>query len=161
MEKLSFFVTCGRGMDYFVLKELNNKRHVIDIDGCDGKVFFDFLYRVEQVDFKNLECLLQIKSAERLFVNVCKMKSSRRASTCLLKDCQAWKKSLDIWALFHSQELNATHSSEEFSYAIDHSPPLKKWKHDKFNGKVTFRVSCKCTGKQSRKMYSEVNRGCF
>ena len=73
MGTFRFFVTAGRGTEKFVEKEIKDKfKTVGNVRRLDGKVFFSLETRELRV-----EELLNLKSAERLFISVLKEETSK------------------------------------------------------------------------------------
>ena len=141
--KITFFVTCGRGMNYFVIKELSNLSKIHNLESTDGKVFFEVLEN--EVSYLNLKRLLNIKSAERLFITVCKKESGLMATDNLVKEqLFVWKQACEVWSTFQNGQCTSETKQQ--------SPSPKRKK----TNAITFRISCKSAGNISKALSVQV-----
>ncbi|GAB6019435.1 THUMP domain containing 2 [Chamberlinius hualienensis] len=166
-----FFVTCGRGMDYFVIKELHNIARVTSVESGDGKVFFKYEQKI-LTEF-NVEPLTGIKSAERLFLTVFKgRKPFKSTIDKLFNEVQTWSEVSSLWQLSQINEMKlaslTTSSSEEIVIGST-SPTVKRQKLDE-TAELRYRINFRCTGEAasyrstptfanrlSKKVQSELN----
>ncbi|XP_064601521.1 uncharacterized protein LOC135467659 [Liolophura sinensis] len=142
------YSTAGRGTEHFAAKELKDLDCIEEIRVTDGKVYFN-------ICSQNLACLKSLRCVERIFLQITQMKTKEicngfrlemeKLNHCLMRrhlwaqcavNYQQWKKE------------TAAHFEESL---------VKRRRLDSHENQcdsvknVSFRVSCKCSGRISRK----------
>lgn len=189
-DKAEYFCTVGKGIESFCVQELQQMGTAEVIKTMIGKVFFNCSSPVN---------LLNLKTVERLFVNVAHCKQFLKYSSTInalytlemfiKKEITDWTDCFRKWELFQSlkycnqscvkvsQTVNVPNCSKNVtsSNVADCSEPAMKIARQeadsgsdklrnvkvnrsreryKMTG-ITFRVSCKCTGKMRQKLASQ------
>ncbi|XP_048337922.1 THUMP domain-containing protein 2 isoform X2 [Sphaerodactylus townsendi] len=111
-----YFCTAGRGMEIFLLKEVQSRLGATQVEYVSGKVFF--------TTSAELRMLKKLKSAERLFLlldkypplSISKNKGSiiHDIQKLVNENSRIWLDIVTIWKSLHGQEVKQENVSQEY-----------------------------------------------
>ncbi|XP_047677926.1 THUMP domain-containing protein 2 isoform X2 [Tachysurus fulvidraco] len=144
-----FYCTAGAGMEAFLLDEVKHKLNATETEHIPGRVFF----RCQS----NLHDVLQLKSAERLFLLLRKApptslptnpaKAASVIQQRIVGNPEEWSGTVSTWTLLQA-ELNGSGGRGQ---------KRKREEEEESLNHPTFRVSCRCSGIIARSYNSQVN----
>eukprot|EP00105_Crassostrea_gigas_P000616 XP_011412487.1 PREDICTED: uncharacterized protein LOC105317531 [Crassostrea gigas] len=164
---MRFFCTAGRGTEIFAHKEISDEinNNPDSVSHSDGRVYF-------HSSLTHINKILQLKTVERAFALVLHKDSTEYKDldrAALLQYLRTNILSKDAWENGELTEIihySKTHHNKKLQGGVTHvdeeGPPAKKFKPNVAGGKISFRVSCKCSGICGRKVSSQVcHCGCY
>ncbi|XP_026999517.2 THUMP domain-containing protein 2 isoform X1 [Tachysurus fulvidraco] len=142
-----FYCTAGAGMEAFLLDEVKHKLNATETEHIPGRVFF----RCQS----NLHDVLQLKSAERLFLLLRKApptslptnpaKAASVIQQRIVGNPEEWSGTVSTWTLLQA-ELNGSGGRGQ---------KRKREEEEESLNHPTFRVSCRCSGIIARSYNSQ------
>ncbi|GAA6099487.1 THUMP domain-containing protein 2 isoform X1 [Tachysurus ichikawai] len=142
-----FYCTAGAGMEAFLLDEVKHKLNATETEHIPGRVFF----RCQS----NLHDVLQLKSAERLFLLLRKApptslptnpaKAASVIQQRIVGNPEEWSGTVSTWTLLQA-ELNGSGGRGQ---------KRKREEEEESLNRPTFRVSCRCSGIIARSYNSQ------
>ncbi|XP_060789343.1 THUMP domain-containing protein 2 [Neoarius graeffei] len=141
-----FCCTAGGGMEVFLLEEVKRKLNATEVEHIPGRVFF--------CCHSNLHDVMQLKSAERLFLLLLKApptslptnpaKSASVIEQRIVGNPDVWRGTLSTWSRLQA----------ELSGSGGRGQKRKREEEESLKS-PTFRVSCRCSGAIARSYNSQ------
>ncbi|KAB5561964.1 hypothetical protein PHYPO_G00012520 [Pangasianodon hypophthalmus] len=142
-----FYCTAGAGMEAFLLDEVKRKLNATEVEHIPGRVFF--------CCNSNLHDVMQLKSAERLFLLLRKApptslptnpgKAASVIQQRIVGNPDVWSGALSTWSSLQA-ELNSSGGRGQ---------KRKREEEEESLNRPTFRVSCRCSGAIARSYNSQ------